>query len=133
MQAQPQTQPQDTDDGFQRWWLGGAPGSDDLELAASPDDRPIQAAPPPAARQRAEGWVAVAGSIAALALLWGFYGVVDGAVERSAQRQQLPAEAASGLAQASAQEGTDRVHAVYTLPADLANNGAASVHYTRWP
>lgn len=143
----------DADDGFQRWWLGGAPGADDIEIAAAPDDRPIEAAPPPpmlAHQHRREGWVAAVGSMAAVALLWGFYGVVDGAVERNAQRLQMPGEALAAVtaraaeprdvaaadvgAEADVDADADTMHAVYTLPArNAGGQGAASIHYTRWP
>lgn len=138
------TADQDADDGFQRWYVGGAPGADDVETpvalsGADADDSPLPPAPlaPPAAARRREGWAAVAGSVAALGLLWGFYGVVDDAVVRAAQRQLQPAEAATDVARGSQLpaasvdgkvQDADRMHAVYELPA----NGAA-IHYTRWP
>lgn len=120
---------QDADDGFQRWYVGGTPSADDLEPAPPP---------PVAPGRRHEGWVAVAGSVAALALLWGFYGVVDDAVVRGAQRQLQPMDPAAEMARASqlpaADSGeaageADRTHAVYTLP----TQPGASLHYTRWP
>lgn len=146
----------DADDGFHRWYVGGAPGVDDLDPApapalnaaqaeagvaplsgARPDDRPLRPAQALPAPNRLQGWVAVAGSVAALALLWGFYGVVDGAVVRAAQRQLQPLATDAAVAGAdqrpaapAAAPGDDaqRVHAVYELPA-----GAGAVHYTRWP
>lgn len=127
----------DVDDGFERWYLGGAPGADDAELAAEPENRPLMPAPPPPA-QRREGWLAAAGSLAAVALLWGFYGVVDGAVERSELRAQAaPAAITATDAQALEHGGEagaeiDRVHAIYSLPAG-PSAAPASLHYTRWP
>lgn len=125
----------DADEGFERWYLGGAPGADDEDIVADPQQRPPMPAPAPPARR--EGWLAAAGSLAALALLWSFYGVVDGAVERSELRAQAPAEAtlqADGRAdgRADGQAQVDRVHAIYSLP-DAGSNVAPAVHYTRWP
>lgn len=119
---------QDADDGFQRWYVGGTPSADDLEPAPPPPVAPVR---------RLEGWAAVAGSVSALAMLWGFYGVVDGAVERAAQRQLQPMDASAmagayelpdaGTGQLDGQ--AERSHAVYALPAGTG----ASLHYTRWP
>lgn len=129
-------QAHDADDGFERWYLGGAPGADDEEPMADPGQRPLVPAPAPVSqRTQREGWLAAAGSMAALALLWSFYGVVDGAVERSAMRAQAPMEASAG--EGSAQ--IDRVHAIYSMPdatnagSSTGGNAAPTVHYTRWP
>ncbi|MCR5863713.1 MAG: hypothetical protein ACK4PH_16675 [Aquincola tertiaricarbonis] len=128
----------DIDDGFERWYQGGAPGADDADVVAEPEARPLQPAPPPRAQQR-EGWLAAIGSVAAVGLLWGFYGVVDGAVERSELRAQAAPAAAVAAADAQAMErgeeagaAIDRVHAIYSLPAG-PGAAPASVHYTRWP
>ena len=134
---------QDADEGFQRWYVGGAPAADDLDppalMAAQADDRPLMPMPqaPAPAPRRMEGWVAAVGSIAALGMLWGFYGVVDDAVVRAAHRQLQPAETTTDVARAGqlpatpaegSRQDADRMHAVYELPA-----AGATLHYTRWP
>lgn len=119
------------EDGFQRWWLGGAPGIDDDDGAVSALSAPAEERAPtvPAPERAREGWFAAAGGIAAAVLLWSFYGVVDGAVERGARAeadvpiaaQAAPLEAGAGAVQVEA------AHAVYTLPP-----GGEQLFYTRW-
>ncbi|MEF7614631.1 hypothetical protein V4F39_11985 [Aquincola sp. MAHUQ-54] len=74
-------------------------------------------------------WLAGAGGAAAGLLLWTFYGVVDGAVDRAqARAEQAPFAAAVQAEASGGEEGLQRAHAVYTLPAS-----AEPLHYTRWP